>query len=114
MLLWAIELAGRDLLDGKSRIGWYVVLRAWAAPGLLAMGFPLGRSSLHPLGVALSVPLWLLIGYATARVATRNPMAQFRDFWRAYGWFVGAVLAGVVAAMVGVTVIAGESLLVGI
>jgi len=114
LVLWFVERAGRGLLDGKLRIAWYLGLRAVAAPGLLVVGFPLGRSSLHPIGVAISIPFWLLVGYGAARVATRNPVAQFRDYWRAMGWFVAAVVVGVIAALIGVTILRDRSLLVGI
>jgi hypothetical protein len=114
VVLWIVERVGREVLDGKIRIGWSVVLRAIAAPGLLVVGFPLGRSSLHPLGIAISVAFWLVLGYAAARVATRSPVAQFRDFWRAYAWLAGAVVVGVIVALIGATVLLDQSLLVGV
>lgn len=99
-VLWMLDAAVRGVLDGRAR-GWTsLLLRLCAAPGLLAVGYPFATRTERPLGIALSVPLWLLIGYAAARVATRNPVARFSDYWRAYRWLAGAVIVGVGAAYV--------------
>lgn len=108
--LWVLDAAVRQFLGGRLR-GWTsLVLRVCAAPGLLAVGYPFATSSERPLGLVLSVPVWLVVGYAAARVATRNPVATFRDYWRAYLWLAGAVFAGAGLALVLAGVLLGRSL----
>lgn len=83
----------------------------WAAPGLLVLGAPLSDTSLYPLGIGLSVVAWLLIGLVASRRATRNPMADWSQYWRHYVWAGAGILLGVVAALVVVGVVFGEALL---
>jgi hypothetical protein len=110
--LWLVDTAVRLLLEGRAR-GWISLLaRTWAAPGLLAVGYPFATSSERPLGVFLSVPIWLLVGVGASRVATRNPVALFGDYWRAYLWLAAAVFAGTVVALGSATVFLGRSLIV--
>ena len=60
------------------------------------VGVPFASSDTwYPIGIALSVPLWLVVGYLAARTATRNPVATWRDFWRAYRWLAVGVWVGV-------------------
>ena len=77
------------LFDGLVS-GWTgLILGVCAAPGLLVIGVPFASSDTWWIGIALSLPLWLVVGYLAARTATRNPMATFGDYWRAYrvaGW----------------------------
>ena len=98
--LWLLDVVVRAALSGRLR-GWStLVLRLSAAPGLLAVGYPFALESERPLGMLISVPIWLLVDFVAARVATRNPVAVFRDFWRAYAWLAAAVVVGAVAAIV--------------
>ena len=98
--LWLLDVVVRAVLDGRLR-GWSTLfLRLSAAPGLLAVGYPFALESERPLGVLISIPVWLLVGYVAARVATRNPVAVFRDYWRAYGWLATAVAVGAITAIV--------------
>lgn len=106
-LAWAI----RELFSGGAS-GWTsVLLDVWSAPGLLAVGAPLATSDERPIGIVVSVALWLLVGFAAARVATRNPVATFRDFWRANLWLTGGVFLGAVLAIVLVAGVLGRQLL---
>jgi hypothetical protein len=78
-----------------------LVLAVLAAPGLLAVGAPFSSSVLWPIGIVLSVVLWVVVGYVAARRATRNPMATWSDFWRNYGVLaVGVCLGASVAVIV--------------
>lgn len=95
-------------LGGSSLTGVTgLVLGILAAPALLAVGSPISSNSLIPIGIAISVVLWLVVGFLAARRATRYPMASWGDFWRAYavlaaGICVGAGIAlGVARAAVG-------------
>jgi hypothetical protein len=110
LALGAIDAAVRQFLDGRLR-GWTsLILRVCAAPGLLVVGYPFATSSERPFGVVLSIPIWLVVGYAAAAVATRNPVATFRDFWRSYFWLAGAVFVGAGAALVMAGALLGRSL----
>lgn len=71
-----------------------------AAPGLLAFGAPFSESSTYPVAIAGSIVFWLVVGFVAARWATRNPLATWRDYWRAYRWLALAVWIGAVAAIV--------------
>jgi uncharacterized membrane protein YfcA len=83
----------------------------WAAPVLLAVGAPLSDSSMYPAAIAGSVLFWLVVGFVCARRATRNPIADWGDFWRHYLWAAFGVLIGVCAALVTVGWAFGENLL---
>ena len=82
-----------------------------AAPGLLAIGVPFASTSLYPIGIGISVLLWFFVGVIASRIATRNPMASFADFWRAYRWLAIGVWLGVLAALAGSSLILGRELL---
>src|SRR3954471_18772128 len=77
-----------------------LVLGVFAAPGLLAVGAPFSSASLYPIGIAVSVALWIIVGYVAARRATRNPMASWTDFWRNYWWLAVGIWLGATAALV--------------
>lgn len=81
-----------------------------AAPGLLAVGAPFGDSNRYPLAIALSGLLWMAIGFAAARRATRNPLATWSDFWRHYMWMAGGIWVGACVALGIATVFLGEAL----
>ena len=55
--------------------------------------------------------LWLAVGVVAARIATRNPVASFTDFWRAYRWLAIGVWIGVLAALAGSSLVLGRELL---
>lgn len=111
--LWVLDIVVRAVLDGRAR-GWAsLALRTAAAPALLVVGYPFATSSERPIGILLSIPLWLLIGFCAARVATRNPVAVFADYWRAYRWLAVAVFAGVAVALIGASLFLGRSLITG-
>ncbi len=99
LALGAISLLSLKLFDGK--ISGYVglICGVFAAPALLAVGAPFSDTSLYPIGVALSAMLWLVIGAVAARRTTRNPMADWGDFWRTYAWLAGGVWLGAAVAM---------------
>lgn len=81
-----------------------------AAPGLLVAGAPFGDDSLYRLAAIASGPLWLVVGFAASRRATRSPMATWTDFWREFAWLAAGVAIGAVAALVAASAILGESL----
>jgi hypothetical protein len=87
-----------------------LVLGVFAAPGLLAVGAPFSSTTLYPIGVAVSVVLWLIVGYLAARRATRNPMASWGDFWRNYWWLAAGIWAGATAALIIARYTIGEAL----
>lgn len=110
-VLGALALVLLNAFDSTwSGVGG-LVAGVCAAPGLLAVGAPLSDRSMWPAGIAISVVLWLLIGFVASRRATRNPVAGWSDFWRdfrtlAVGTWIGAVLALIV-----VRYILGEALI---
>jgi hypothetical protein len=87
-----------------------LVLGVFAAPGLLAVGAPFSSASLYPIGVAISVGLWLVVGLLASRRATRNPMASWADFWRNYWWLAGGIWVGATAALLIARYALGEAL----
>ena len=88
-----------------------LVTGLFAAPGLLVLGVPLSDSGSYPLGIAISVLLWLLVGFVSARRATSDPLAAWPQFWRHYTWAAVGILVGVIAALFVVAVVYGETLL---
>jgi hypothetical protein len=46
-----------------------------------------------------SALLWMGLGYAAARRATHSPVADWRDWWREYAWYLLGVWAGVGVAL---------------
>ncbi len=88
-----------------------LVLGVFAAPGLLAVGAPFSSSSLYPIGIGVSVLLWLGVGFIAARRATRNPMAQWTDFWRDYVTMAIGNCAGAGVALAIARWVIGEALI---
>jgi hypothetical protein len=110
-VLGIVAVAALALFDGRAS-GWTgLILGVCAAPGLLAIGVPFASTSTYPVGIAISIVLWLAVGYVAARIATRNPVASFTDFWRAYRWLAIGVWIGVLAALAGSSLILGRELL---
>jgi hypothetical protein len=106
-----VAIASLQLFDGRAS-GWTaLIVGVCAAPGLLAIGVPFASTSLYPLGIGISVALWFVVGMVAARIATRNPVASFADFWRAYRWLAIGVWVGALAALAGSSLILGRELL---
>ncbi len=82
-----------------------------AAPGLLLAGAPFGDESSYLIAGVGSAVLWLIVGYAAARRATRNPLATWSDFWRHYLWLAGGIWLGSCLALAIATVMLGEDLI---
>jgi hypothetical protein len=82
-----------------------------ASPGLLVAGVPLRSGGNVYLGSAIgSAVMWMIVGGVSARRATRNPAASWRDFWREYLWLALGVWLGVVLALAGVNLMFGRAL----
>ena len=97
--------------DGRAS-GWTALLAGvCAAPGLLAIGVPFASTAMYPIGIAISVALWVAVGIVASRIATRNPVATWSDFWRAYRWLAIGVWIGALAALAGSSLILGRELL---
>lgn len=71
-----------------------LVLSVMAAPGLLAVGAPFSSSVLWPIGIGISVVLWIVVGFIAARRSTRNPMATWADYWRDYAVMAIGICVG--------------------
>lgn len=110
-VLGALALGLLQFFDGRVS-GWAgLVIGVCAAPGLLVIGVPFASTSTYPIGIAISVALWVVVGLSATRVATRNPMASFADFWRAYRWLAVGVFAGALLALAASSLLLGRQLL---
>lgn len=110
-LIGLIAVCALEFANGLVS-GWTgLVLGVCAAPGLLVIGAPFASTSSYPIGIGISVVLWLGIGVIATRVATRNPVASFTDFWRAYRWLAGSVFIGALAALGASSLLLGRQLL---
>jgi len=109
-VLGAIALIALNLGDSTASGLLGLVLGVFAAPALLAVGAPFSSATLYPIGIAISVVLWLLVGYLAARRATRNPMASWADFWRNYWWLAVGIWVGATAALLIARYALGEAL----
>lgn len=87
-------------------IGGFVLAVA-AAPALLVTGAPLASGHSYTVALVASAVLWLALGAAAARLATRTPVASWRDFWREFFWLAGGVWLGVVLALIAANLILG-------
>ena len=98
---------------GDSQLSGYagLVLGVFAAPALLAVGAPFSSTSVYPIGVTLSVLLWLIVGAITAHRTTRDPMATWSDFWRNYAWLAGGIWIGALAALAVARFVVGDALI---
>ena len=110
LVLGAISLLSLRLFDGKLSGYVGLVFGVFAAPLLLAVGAPFSNSSLYSIGVALSAMLWLIVGAIAARRTTRNPMADWHDFWRTYAWLAGGIWLGASAALLLARLSVGQAL----
>lgn len=76
------------------------MLAALAMPTALLVGLPLFASAATLwAGVASSAVVWLLLGRAAARRATRAPIATWRDWWREFAVLTVAMWAGIGAGL---------------
>jgi len=81
-----------------------------AAPVLLLVGAPFGDRGSYPLAVLASGVLWMAIGLFAAFRATRNPLADWREFWKQFVPLMFGVWAGACAALLIATVTIGDTL----
>lgn len=110
-VLGLIAISTLQFADGLAS-GWTgLVLGVCAAPGLLVIGAPFASTSTYPIGIAISVVLWLIVGMTATRIATRNPVASFADYWRAYRWLAAGVFIGALAALGASSLLLGRQLL---
>ena len=98
-LLGAVAIVVLRLFEGRTSGYVGLTTGVMSAPGLLAVGAPFSDSSLYPVGVAVSVMLWLIVGAVAARRTTRNPMAGWSDFWRTFFWLAAGIWLGAAAAL---------------
>jgi hypothetical protein len=82
-----------------------------AAPVLLLVGAPFGDRGSYPLAVLASGVLWMALGFLAALRATRNPLADWREFWKQFVPLMLGVWAGACAALLIATVTIGDTLL---
>jgi hypothetical protein len=101
-----------SLNAGDSKTSGYagLLLGVFAAPALLAVGVPFSSTSVIPIGIALSVLLWLIVGAIAAHRTTRDPMAAWPDFWRTYWWLAAGIWVGAVAALAVARFVVGDAL----
>lgn len=100
-----------EFADGLASGVVGLILGVCAAPGLLVLGAPFESGDVTYIGgIAISIGLWLVIGVIASRVATRNPVASFTDFWRAYRWLAVGVFVGVLAALGASALLVDQSL----
>jgi len=100
----------RDNTQAWRGIGGFL-LAIVAAPVLLVSGAPLTTGHSYTLALLASAMLWVLLGTIAARIATRTPVATWRDYWREFFWLAGGVWIGVVMAIVAANLILGGAFL---
>lgn len=110
-VLGAVALVLLKVLDSSWTGLAGLVLGVFAAPGLLAVGAPFSDTSRYPLGIAISVVLWLVIGLIASRRSTRNPFATWADYWRNYWWMAVGVWIGASVALAIARVSLGRALI---
>jgi hypothetical protein len=109
-VLGVIALIALKLFDGKTSGLIGLICGVFAAPALLVVGVPFSDRSVYPIGVALSVLLWLIVGAIAAHRTTRNPMASWADFWRTYAWLAGGIWLGASVALIVAKFTVGQAL----
>jgi len=97
-LVWQFYPCSGTSCVSSGAAGW--LLAAMALPTSLVVGMPWEAGGLRyaVMGVTSAI-LWIGLGYAAARRATRSPVADWRDWWQEYAWFLIGVWAGVGAAL---------------
>lgn len=84
----------------------------FAAPLLLVAGAPLrAGTTTYWIAVAASLAMWLVVGAAAARRATRRPVASWRDYWREFFWLAGSIWVGAIVALIVANLILGRAFL---
>lgn len=81
-----------------------------AAPVLLIVGAPFANRGIYPLAVIASIPLWMGVGWLAAIRATRNPMADWREFRKHLVPLTLGIWVGAAAAMMIATFVIGDTL----
>ncbi len=82
----------------------------FAAPVLLLVGAPFSDRGSYPLAVLASAVLWMAVGLLAAMRATRNPLADWREFWKQFVPLLLGLWAGVLVALLLATVAIGDTL----
>src|SRR5262249_39357264 len=84
-LVWRFYPCSGTSCVSSGAAGW--LLAAMALPTSLVVGMPWEAGSVRytVMGVT-SALVWMGLGYAAARRATRSPVADWRDWWREYAW----------------------------
>ena len=95
-----------------SKLSGYagLLLGVFAAPALLAVGAPFSSTSVYPIGVALSVLLWLIVGAIAAHRTTRDPMADVGGLLAHVRWLAGGIWVGASAALAVARFVVGDAL----
>ena len=84
-----------NVFDGKTSGYVGLVLRGVRRAGAAGRRRPvLQRLRCTRSASTLSVMLWLIVGAIAAARTTRNPMADWADFWRDYAWLAGGIWLG--------------------
>ena len=109
-ILGFIAYASLQLFDTAWSGALGLVGGVLAAPVLLLVGAPFGERGTYPLAVLASIPLWMLVGWIAALRTTRNPLADWREFWKQLVPLMLGVWAGVLAALLIATVIISDTL----
>jgi len=81
-----------------------------AAPVLLLVGAPFGNRGIYPVAVLASAGLWIGIGWLAARRATRNPVADWAEYWKQLVPLMLGIWAGACGALAIAAVFIGDSL----
>jgi hypothetical protein len=97
-LVWRFYPCSGTSCVSSGAAGW--LLAAMALPTSLVVGMPWEAGSVRytVMGVT-SALVWMGLGYAAARRATHSPVADWRDWWREYAWYLLGVWAGVGVAL---------------
>ncbi len=105
---WLLHRGSTSAVRGAGSF----LLAVLAAPGLLVAGVPLrSGGGVIVAAAAGSGLVWLLVGVAAARRATRRPVASWRDFWREYIWLAAGLWVGVALALLAVNFVLGRPIL---
>ena len=102
-MIGAIGVAALVLGSGRLAAVIGLMGTVWAAPGLPAVGAPIGDAATYPFAVLGSALGWALLAVIAARRAVRSPIADWWDFWRE---MTAVYLAVLVGAGVGVAIAA--------
>ena len=102
-LLLAAYVASTTEATGKGLMlkGAVVfILTLCALPTALLAGIPWnGGGGRYFLAVASSILVWLVVGSAAGRLATRSAVASWREWWREYGLLAAGLWGGVLVAL---------------